>query len=221
MKRSLISVVMAVCIWSGNAWGQTCTPGEDEKQIWDGIKGSDEPREFLSYLRQFPKGCFRALANFKIKSLVDESLPLTVSGLFAAVPEPGGWRVRKERQMVTEGDLRPVEWIRIRPGPTDPNKFALEYQCDGAGVGVSPWVLGDQLCPQARAPIQGFSVRMRGYLKDFFDLEVFCSTTLTPGNVHGSDQTVGDEQWCGVHGGTPRTYIGQFSITVKRKKFED
>ena len=50
----------------------------------DAIKGSSVPQEFLAYLKQFPHGCFRAVAIFKIKSLVPEAVPLTASVQVAA-----------------------------------------------------------------------------------------------------------------------------------------
>jgi hypothetical protein len=195
-----------------------CTPTPDEKQIWDSIKGSSDPREFLSYLKQFPQGCFKAIANFKIKSLVAEFLPLEVSFMFTA---ENNWRTAHEGQWLDFGDGRPVEWMKLRAGPADPNTFKLEYMCDGAGVGNTGWFSGDQSCPGPRAPIQGFSVRMRGWLKDFYDLEVLCSTHHRPSNSLNQDWQTGDEGWCGVHGGAGQIFVYKANITAKRKKFDN
>lgn len=131
LRLSRILAFTALMAFSQTAFAD-CTPTPDEKQIWDSIKGSSDPREFLSYLKQFPQGCFKAIANFKIKSLVAEFLPLEVSFMFTA---ENNWRTAHEGQWLDFGDGRPVEWMKLRAGPADPNTFKLEYMCDGAGVG--------------------------------------------------------------------------------------
>src|SRR5262245_64100592 len=94
MLRAL-GIISSLVLSPQGALAQDCMPTPQEKRIWESIKTSSEPREFLAYLKQFPKGCFRDLANFKIRSLVDELLPLQLSFVFAA---DSGWRSVKEGQ---------------------------------------------------------------------------------------------------------------------------
>ncbi|MER9184779.1 hypothetical protein [Mesorhizobium sp. M0633] len=216
MRKIIYIGVIFAALLSLTATANACVPTPEEQVIWDGIKQSSEPREFLSYLKEFPKGCFRTLANFKIKSLVDLLVPLQLSFTFTA---EDGWRSSKEGEWLTN-DGRPVEWMRLKAAPTDTSKFELQYQCDAAGVGLTEWFGGDQPCAARRAPIQGFSVRMRGFMKDFYDLQVQCSTHHRPDNGGNIDYNVADGDWCGVRAGTPSTYLYRANITVRRKAFD-
>jgi hypothetical protein len=54
-------------------FAQTCTPTPQDRDIWNSIKDSDNPRTFLAYLQQFPMGCYRNVANFNIKSHLQNS----------------------------------------------------------------------------------------------------------------------------------------------------
>lgn len=219
MKMSRLVGSFLFCFFAQSAFAQACVPTEQEKAIWDGIKQSSEPLEFLAYLNEFPAGCFRTLAKFKIRSLVPASVPLQASFLFTA---DDTWRTAKEGQWLDYGDGRPVEMMKFRAEPTDPNKFQLQYQCDAAGVGLTDWIAGDKTCADRRAPIQGFSLRMRGVMRDFYDLKVQCSTHRRPDNSGQVDYDVGEEGWCGVRAGTPSTYTYRANTTVLRKKaFDD
>ncbi len=192
------------------AFSPACQPPpSEEQQIWDSISQSTDPKIFLSYLQQYPQGCFRAVANFKIKALVDENLKLRVYGIFSN----GSSLERKEGEWL-EG--RMVEQFDISATAMDPVRLRLEFQCDAAGRGLSGWI-GDRGChPGGRAPIQGFAVRMVGSYTDFYDLAVDCVTTGPGGD---KPQSVGNEGWCGVRGGTPKRYIYKLMIQAKRKPF--
>lgn len=198
-----------------------CIPTEAERQIWDGIKQSSDPREFLAYLKQFPNGCYRALAIFKINALVDETVPMRVAVVFTEGIE----RVGKDGEWVDYDGWRVAEGFRFRATAVDQSKFTLEYQCDSAGKGLSYWVASDQLChPSGLAPIQGFSVRMRGSLSEFYDLDIRCTTIgrqvgdqpAPPKQEHSAT----NEGWCGFRAGAGPRYVFRALLSAKRKTFK-
>jgi hypothetical protein len=198
---------------SANA--QVCTPSQQEKNIWDGIKESSVPQEFLGYLKKFPQGCFRDLAIFKIETLVPETVPLTVN---IQVAGDGKWFAGHNGDLVSGGE-NVVESIRIVADHADPTKISFDYSCDAAGKGVTN-ASNDQPCPSnGRAPIQGFGVSMAGSLSEFYDVSTLCTTLHKPDNSKAGHSS-SDGSWCGVHGGTPATYICNMTVRVARKHFK-
>lgn len=44
-------------------------PGEIDREFWNSVKDSSDPADFEAYLRQYPNGAFRALAENRLKRL--------------------------------------------------------------------------------------------------------------------------------------------------------
>lgn len=216
MKRAGVAIFLALLPALATS-AYSCTPPQNEKDIWDSIKSSEDPRDFLQYLKQFPQGCFRAVANFRIKALVPEHHPLKIHGKFSAADN---WVIVHERETLQFGDGRPLEWFKVESFEDKPEKLRVEYQCDAAGQGLTPWFEWEATCPLPKAPIQGFSVRATGYLADFYDLKVDCATHIRPSNQGDVEYTVRGSEWCGVRAGVPRTYLYKLSITLSRKPFD-
>lgn len=215
MYRLAITAIFATLISPIHAFAQQCVPTQQEKNIWEGIKEFFVPQEFLAYLNKFPKGCFRDLAIFKIEALVPETVALTASIQVAADSK---WYSGSNGQVVSGGE-NVVESMTVSADYVVNTEVSFDYQCDAAGKGVTGASNG-QPCPSnGRAPVQGFSLRISGSLAEFYDLSTTCTTLHKPDNSK-APYSAKDGQWCGVHGGTPSTYICNMSVKVTRKKFE-
>jgi hypothetical protein len=214
-RMALLGLLIAIGWYPSGAFAQQCAPTQKEQNIWDGIKQSAVPQEFLAYLKEFPKGCFRDLAIFKIEALVPEIVALTAS---LQVAQDERWFSGGNGQLVSGGE-NVVESMKISADHIAKTVLAFDYQCDGAGKGVTSASNG-QPCPSnGRAPIQGFSVSIAGSLAEFYDLSTNCTTLHKPDNSK-KPYSVKNGEWCGVHGGTPATYICNMTVKVTRKKFE-
>ena len=194
------------------AYAQECIPTQKDKDEWESVLQDNTPRAYLLYLTDFPKGCFRGRANLKIRELLQEFIPLEVGGLFTA---DNNWITVKEGQDVSAGGA-PVYSFRIRPRIANQNDFSLDYKCNGAGTGISPWMSFPSECP--RAWNQQIWVRMRGLLEDFYNLIVTCDTHIWPGGNFPGHFVKGNEEVCGIQ--AAKTYMFAISVTAKRKPFD-
>lgn len=205
---SLIVSAFALMPFIKSADAQDCKPSPDESQIWDAVKGSTDALDFAAYLKDYPKGCFRAVAVFKLRSLVPEVVPLIAQ---MQVAGDGAWYQAGNGGFLTHGD-NVVESMKVR---VDALKLGISYSCDAAGRGVTNGA-NDSACPSnGRAPIQGFSVAMSGGYGQFYQASTEC--TVRKGDHSTYHPVSSDGAWCGAHGGTPQEYVVNIKVTVTRK----
>lgn len=178
-----------------------------------GNKGVERPTDFQQYLKEFPQGCYRDVAKFRIRSLVPELATLQVDANFVE----DQWRSGKQAEWVDFDGGRSIELIRIRPAADD-GKILVEYTCNSAGYGESSWVSNWELChPRGPRPMQNFQVRLRGNWSDFYDLIIKCSTREQPSDSKRDHGPVVNGGSCGVAGGTTRTFLYRIWVEARRK----
>lgn len=217
--RCLFFLAMIAGIgWSDVATAQTCIAETKEKLIWDNIKDSKVAIEFLDYLKRFPRGCHRDIATSKIEALIDDVPRLHINVQFSG---DGAWHSVENGEIVGEDHRGVIEliWFTATMQFTNSAMLALEYACSSIGQGQTNWQISNHFCPAQKSPIQTFAVRLRGELKNFYDLKVSCGTIKMP-KQERSTYTVGSEEWCGsrrTSWDANSTAIEWLSVSVRRK----
>jgi hypothetical protein len=212
IRTTFFSIAAASLVFTqGTAFGQSCQPTPDDSAIWNSIKESQNALDFAAYLKEFPQGCNRVVASFKLRQLVPESVALTAK---VQVAQDSGWYQAPNNGFLTHGD-RVVENLAISFDNPDTAKLSFNYTCDAAGRGVTRAANG-QACPtNGRAPIQGYGVVLSGSYSQFYDLKYDCTVRRGNGSTYHGAQP--DGSWCGAHGGTPSEYVVNVQFTVTRK----
>jgi hypothetical protein len=186
-------VALAICAGtSGTSLAQACQPGDREQSTWNRALADNRLEAFASYLRQFPTGCFRSLALSKFEEKRKAS-----PGVVMLVKYTGdqSWTWGNLGQLFERDDRAFIEQVQINQ-INSPRQIHLEYACYAVGHGQSAWLYGGKPCPDANAPMQRIAVRLRGDLKDFYNLTVYCRTVAFP-QQEWTTYLVGDEEWCG------------------------
>jgi hypothetical protein len=100
--------------------------------IWSAIKDSQNALDFAQYLKDFPQGCNRVVALFKLRQMVPESIALTAR---IRVAGDGAWYQAPNGGFLTHGD-NVVQSMTIGfDNNMDPAKLSFSYTCDAAGKG--------------------------------------------------------------------------------------
>jgi hypothetical protein len=207
-------VALVICAATrGSSLAQTCTPSDQEQATW---ALADKRLDTLAYLRQFPKGCFRSIALSRLEEEGKATPAVVMSVKYTGDPS---WIFGNLGQLFERDDRAFIEQVQIG----SPRQIQLEYACYAVGHGQSAWLYGGKPCPNANAPMQLFAVRLRGELKDFYDLSVYCRTVKFP-QQERTTYVVGNEEWCGPKRGNwnfNSMAIDELMVTVTRKKVED
>ena len=196
---------------------EACTPTPEEESIWRGIQGSSDPRLYLSYLRQFPQGCYRPVAIFYINSLVPAKVDLRVDGAFS-----DNRRFQVEGETWIDAGLSGAgpNWVnqfRVIQVSEDPLKVKVLVQCESVGIGRSGWVEGP--ChPGGSSFLQGLSARLTGTWADFYDINIDCLTKVGFGG--DQRQLVRNGEWCGASSAAPGRHVNGMALSVLRKQFQ-
>ena len=212
MIRVAFIAAYCLCCWPIDAMAQKeCAPSPAEQNFWDNVKNSENPQELVEFRKQFPTGCYFKLAGIRLENKVPSTIPFNVSVHKAG----GGNEAFQGGQQISNGG---ASYHSLTIASNAKSKVAFEYRCDGAGVGLSPWISDGSTCNGGQA-IQGFEVRTIGPLANYYDLKVEC-TTIEIGNQNQSGvSTVGNSQWCGVKAGAGPRWVNNIKISLTRKPF--
>jgi|GEM_PF-6516068 len=222
MFRALILSALVACSLTltsslAKADIPACTPDPDDEDIWGLIKNSNDPLDYLRYLQQFPQGCHRSAAKFRINALVPATVDLRVGVLTS-----DNRRIEVNGATWISAGLSGAgpNWVNqfyVQQRNVDPTKLKIQVRCQAEGAGFSEWIEGP--ChPRGPTFMQGFSVGLLGSLREFYNLEVACLTKVGK----GADRTerVASEGWCGTLPGEARRYVNGMSVSITRKTFD-
>jgi hypothetical protein len=212
MLRTIFCLTIAILVFQKSALAQNCQPTPNDTAIWNSIKDSQNAADFAEYLKEFPNGCNRVVAGFKIRQLVPETVAVTSKILIAG---QNAWFQAPNGGFLSHGDTV-VEAMSVQFDSPDLSKLSIGYSCDAAGRGVTNATNG-QVCPTSgRAPIQGYGLVLTGSYSQFYELKFDCTVRRGDHSTyHGGPQS--SQGWCGAHGGTPNEYVVNVQVTLARK----
>jgi hypothetical protein len=214
LRSACFAIVATVFVFMQSpVFAQSCQPTPNDTAIWSAIKDSQNALDFAQYLKDFPQGCNRVVALFKLRQMVPESIALTAR---IRVAGDGAWYQAPNGGFLTHGD-NVVQSMTIGfDNNMDPAKLSFAYTCDAAGKGVTR-ASNAQECPtNGQAPIQGFGVFVSGSYSQFYTLSTEC--TVRRGDHSTYHPKSADGSWCGAHSPAPSEYIVNIMVTVKRQE---